>query len=90
MTEEVREKAIFYFQDRLSKFCSADKNRPNEYEITMYSAGYQVAMDEANKRIQKLREALERIEYGNGLMRDASDHEKIAYAALKEDDLKST
>lgn len=64
MTEEVREKATFYFQDRLSKFCPADKNRPNEYEITMFIAGYHLAMDEANERIKKLRQALEF--YANG------------------------
>lgn len=63
MTEEIREKAIFYFQDRLSKFCPADKNRPNEYEITMFSAGYQVAMDEANDKIYHATRKVPELEY---------------------------
>ena len=44
---DIKELARFYFQDKLSKFCPADKTeRPNGYEVAMFEAGYQKAQEE--------------------------------------------
>lgn len=31
--------SVFYFQDKLSKFCPADKDRPNGFEKEMFRLG---------------------------------------------------
>lgn len=52
-----KELAIHYFQDKLSKFCPADKNRPNSYEIAMFEAGYaycDIKLTKAEEKIEEL------------------------------------
>jgi hypothetical protein len=60
-TEEL---ARFYFQDKLSKFCPADKTeRPNGFEKAMFRYG----LEHTQKENARLREALEHIvdEFGD-------------------------
>lgn len=52
-----KELAIHHFQDKLSKFCPADKNRPNGYEIAMFEAGYaycDIKLTKAEEKIEEL------------------------------------
>lgn len=86
MTEETKKQAF----EKVSNSIADITHNNYSTDLLIFSKGYQVAVDEANKRIQKLRGALVEIECGNGLMGDVSRNEKIAYEALKEDDLKST
>ena len=58
MSDELKQLAIAYFQDSLSKFCPADKDRPNGYEIDMFVAGYSfcdIKLTKAEDKIQELK-----------------------------------
>jgi hypothetical protein len=54
--------ARFYFQDRLSKFCPTEHDRPNTFEKEMFRYGVQHAQADIEKleaENARLREALE-------------------------------
>jgi hypothetical protein len=58
----VEDLARFYFQDRLSKFCPTEHDRPNTYEKEMFRYGVQHAQANIEKleaENARLREALE-------------------------------
>jgi hypothetical protein len=63
MDMTIEELARFYFQDKLSKFCPADKSeRPNGFEKEMFRYGLQHAQADTEKleaENARLREALE-------------------------------
>lgn len=56
MSEELKYKAIAYWQDRLGKFFPTSKG-PTNVEIEMFEAGYNLREQE----IERLREALQKI-----------------------------
>lgn len=62
MSDELKQLAITFFQNSLSKFCAGDKNRPTGYEIEMFKAGYGYAeekIEALESKLAKAREALE-------------------------------
>lgn len=54
---DLKQQAVFYFQDKLSKFCPADKERPTSFEIMMFEAGY----EQATKDLEHYKKALKQI-----------------------------
>lgn len=63
MNDVLKQLAIAYFQDKLSKFCPADKDRPNGYEIDMFVAGYSFCDIELAKAEDKIKELTTELEF---------------------------
>jgi hypothetical protein len=55
--------ANWYFQDKLAKFCPADKDRPNGYERSMFDYGKEEAQAEIESLRQKLAVAEDALGY---------------------------
>ena len=78
-----KELAIHHFQDKLSKFCPADKNRPNGFEIAMFEAGYAYC----GIKLTKAEEKIEELQAENARLRKAvSGFEKDEKMFLAEHD----
>ena len=73
--DTVDELAVFYFQDKLSKFCPADKDRPNGYEKEMFRAGYAAAKEE-NRKLKRQLEVAKKC-FHNCICNDNSDFIEI-------------
>lgn len=80
---DLEKEAIAYFQDRLSKFCPADKNRPNGFETAMFEAGYMLALT----RLSETLALIATPPRADGIYnRDRRACEQLAREALKEID----
>lgn len=81
MDMTIEELARFYFQDKLSKFCPADKSeRPNGFEKEMFRYGLQHAQADIEKleaENARLREALEWYAYTQSTCDDSIAREAL-------------